>query len=295
MPTLDDYITQVRRLVNDLSSTDWSDDELTSHINDARLRIALDTHCVRLFKVNLNCIANQETYNMNGTVGAITVTAGGTLYTSTPTVTFTGGNPTTAATATAVVTSGAVSSVYMTSWGAGYESAPTIGFTGGGGSGAAATATTLLNTLDVGQVAILWASWRTVLDRHPFGAFQAFCRANPLLKQVPGIWSLYQEQDLVYLFPIPDSSNQYLMEWDIVTLPDELESGSELDTQIRQPYADAVQFYASNMALLKLQNFEMAAVMEKKYERRIMQILKTRQTARVTSAYAAYWARFSGR
>ena len=73
-------------------------------------------------------------------VDDITVSAGGTGYTSAPTVTFTGGGGT-GATATATVAGGVVTAVTVTAGGTGYTSAPTIGFTGGAGSGATATAT----------------------------------------------------------------------------------------------------------------------------------------------------------
>lgn len=73
------------------------------------------------------------------TVDDVTVTNGGTGYTSAPTVAFSGGAGTGAA-ATAVVTNGVVTAVNVTNVGSGYTSAPTVAFSGGGGSGAAATA-----------------------------------------------------------------------------------------------------------------------------------------------------------
>lgn len=73
-------------------------------------------------------------------VGTITITAGGTGYTSAPTVTFTGGAGTGAA-ATAIVENGVVTGITITNPGTGYTSVPTIGFTGGAGTGATATAT----------------------------------------------------------------------------------------------------------------------------------------------------------
>ena len=56
-----------------------------------------------------------------------------------PTVSITGGGGT-GATATAVVVGGAVTSITVTAGGSGYTTAPTVSITGGGGSGAAGTA-----------------------------------------------------------------------------------------------------------------------------------------------------------
>jgi hypothetical protein len=74
------------------------------------------------------------------TLKAITVSAGGSGYTSAPTVAITGGGGS-GATATATVSSGAVTVVTITATGTDYITAPTISFSGGGGSGATATAT----------------------------------------------------------------------------------------------------------------------------------------------------------
>ena len=71
-------------------------------------------------------------------VTSVALTAGGTGYTSAPTVTFTGGGGT-GATATATV-AGPVTSATVTNGGSGYTSAPTVTFTGGGGTGATASA-----------------------------------------------------------------------------------------------------------------------------------------------------------
>lgn len=72
-------------------------------------------------------------------IGAITITAGGTGYTSAPAVVFTGGAGTGVA-ATATVENGVVTGITITNPGTGYTSAPVISFTGGAGTGAAATA-----------------------------------------------------------------------------------------------------------------------------------------------------------
>jgi hypothetical protein len=68
-------------------------------------------------------------------VASITVTTGGSGFTSVPVVGFTGGAGT-GATATAVISGGTITSIIVTNVGSGYTSAPTMTFTGGGGTGA---------------------------------------------------------------------------------------------------------------------------------------------------------------
>lgn len=82
-------------------------------------------------------------------VTTITVSDGGSGYTSAPTVVITGGGGS-GATATATVVGGEVTAITVTAAGAGYTSAPTISFTGGGGTGATAVATLTPDTINVG-------------------------------------------------------------------------------------------------------------------------------------------------
>lgn len=73
-------------------------------------------------------------------VKTITVTNGGSGYTTAPTVTVSGGNGI-GTIATANVTAGVVTSITLSYIGSGYTAAPTVAFSGGGGNGAAASAT----------------------------------------------------------------------------------------------------------------------------------------------------------
>ena len=73
-------------------------------------------------------------------VGSVVVTAGGSGYTSAPTVTFSAPTSGTTATGTATVQNGAVVAVTITNPGSGYTAAPSVTFSGGSGTGAAATA-----------------------------------------------------------------------------------------------------------------------------------------------------------
>jgi FtsP/CotA-like multicopper oxidase with cupredoxin domain len=64
-------------------------------------------------------------------VASINITSGGTGYKTIPAVRFTGGNPTTPASAIATVSGGVVTGVTFTNHGAGYKSAPLVSFVGG--------------------------------------------------------------------------------------------------------------------------------------------------------------------
>jgi len=75
---------------------------------------------------------------LGGKVTRITITNGGSGYTSAPAVNFSGGG---GASATATVKAGVVTAITIVSGGSGYISAPAVSFSGGGGSGAAAVAT----------------------------------------------------------------------------------------------------------------------------------------------------------
>ena len=102
----------------------------------------------------------------------IAVTAGGTGYTSPPTVAITGGSGT-GATATAMIDGGEVVAVAVTAGGANYTSAPTVSFSGGGGSGATATAT--LQTTEATRANALTDLLATpgVIVRHIDGVYVA--------------------------------------------------------------------------------------------------------------------------
>jgi len=83
--------------------------------------------------------ADSSNYDTNS-VASATVSAGGSGYTSAPTVAFAAPGSGVTATGTATVSGGAVTAITITNPGNGYSSAPAITFSGGGGTGATATA-----------------------------------------------------------------------------------------------------------------------------------------------------------
>lgn len=78
--------------------------------------------------------------NVAESVKQITVTNGGSGYTSAPTVTISGGDGV-GATATATISGGKVTAITVTNGGTKFKTVPTISITGGAGTGATATAT----------------------------------------------------------------------------------------------------------------------------------------------------------
>lgn len=109
----------------------------------------------------------------NGAIGSISVSAGGSLYTSSPTVTIAAPTSGTTATATATASGGAVTAVTLVLAGTGYVGAPAISFSGGGGSGATAWATMAgiddvpLISLTLAEMNNLDSNWRVRTGQRP--------------------------------------------------------------------------------------------------------------------------------
>lgn len=187
--TRNDVIAGALRLIGAIGAGDTpSTDDYTDCSQALNLMIkdwhkeGLQLWLVR--ELALTFVASQRSYELGpngGTISAITVTAGGSGYTSAPTVTITGGGGS-GATATATVAGNAVTAITMTANGTGYTSAPTVSFSGGGGSGATATATLRHGVTTDRPVRILHSYLRTtstsvdgapmtILSREEYHAF----------------------------------------------------------------------------------------------------------------------------
>lgn len=287
---LSDYILQAQELIHDTSGIDYTTAEMTAYVNAARKRVALDFHCVRSFFTGLTTVTNQETYPITGGVGGALITNPG-LYAVAPTVTF-GAPPAggTTATGTPLMLGTApnltVGGINMTSWGSGYVSTPTVTFSSGA---AAATAVALVNVIDLQSISFLFGTQRSMMLWRPFTEFQAVFRYNTTQVGPPVVWSNYTEGNLFYLFRIPDQN--YPLEIDAIVLPNPLVNLTDNDLQVLDPNADAVQYYAAHLALIKLQNFEQAEYLMKKYADRVRTIQITKQTRRIPNIYQNYWRR----
>ena len=288
---LQDYQSQVQELIHDSSGLDFSLAELTTFINNARTRVALDFACVRNLFLGLSTIINQETYPITGGVGGAVITNGGT-YSVAPTVTF-GAPPAGGVTATGNVIMGGTGSnqfvqqIGMTNWGSGYSATPTCTFSAGA---ATANATAMVNVIDFHMVSYLFGTQRYTLQWQPFSKFNAYYRSNMTSAGAPAVWSNYTEQNLFYLYPAKPDQN-YPLEIDAYVLPNNLVNTTDVDTQVNAPMNDCVQFYAAHLCLLKAQNFEQADYYRKRYEGRRNEISNTRQAVRRLNIYQSGYRR----
>jgi hypothetical protein len=288
---LSDYTTQVQELVHDSAFVDYSQAEMTSFINNARVRVSLDMASVRTYFTNCSTIVNQETYPITGGVGGATITNGG-VYSSPPTVTFAappagGAQATGIALMSGTAPNMAVTQIGMTNWGRGYTAVPTVTF---GSGAAAATAVALINVIDIYAVSYLYGVQRARLQFKPFGVFNTFFRYNTTTSGHPCVWSIYHQQNLFYLFPaLPDQN--YPLEIDAIVTAAPLVNVTDSDVQINAPENDLVQYYAAHLALLKAQNFAQAEYYNNKYGQRKTEILATRYAPRIQNPYQNAWRR----
>jgi hypothetical protein len=152
--TLDDEFNALRKKWRDTLITDVTSSKTTSSINSRAAGYQTTMYGLGGIKViNAGSGYTVPTVTINGVggsgatatatvsggkVSAITITSGGTGYTSAPTISISGGAGT-GATATATISGGKVSAITLTSGGSGYG--PVVEISGGGGSGASADAT----------------------------------------------------------------------------------------------------------------------------------------------------------
>jgi hypothetical protein len=298
MAQLSDYITQVQELVHDTASIDYTTAEMTGFVNGARNHVALDFHNVRALFQNASLIAGVEQYPIFGGVCGLTITNGGANYSS-PVVSIAGpGGSGITATAVAVQTGGVITQLTMTNYGSGYAlttaapSGPAVSISdGGGGAGATAVAMVENNVFDINSISVLWGLQRYTMGWLPFTMFQAFCRANPTLRRQPAVWTTHTEQNIFFVYPIPDQA--YLIDIDAIAQPFPLVNTNDVDSQVIPPANDCVQYYAAHLALLKLQNFEQADYYEKKYKDRVGEIIRTKQDRRIMNIYRNAWRRIN--
>lgn len=303
---LSDYITQVQFLVHDQSNQDFTTAELTNQINNARMAVALDFHCVRKLYISppvnapasslyspVSVIENVEAYpllgpnGLNSQIVGASITAGGANYSPATTVTFAAGpSGSVLATGVPVITNGVVTGVNMSAWGQGYTpgTLPTVTIADtGGGTGATATAVAFNNVFNVISISYIWGNQRYMLRFRGFTLFQAYMRSLLTFNQRAMIWTIHEQSGTVLIQPPPDQP--YISEWDVLALPQPLVNTTDADVDVIPPWSDAVQYYAAMLCLNKLQNFDQADHYFKLYSARVPKIIIGAGGTRIPNPY----------
>lgn len=291
------YQTRTATLLNDPGQRFWTLAALTNFINEARSQIAAEGQCIVVVPPSTNGIAS------------ISVTAGGSSYTSAPAVTITG--PGSGATATAVLTGNAVTSVTVNTAGSGYDNTTTISFSGGAGTGAAATpvincVNTVANqevyqfsavnplaqltsgvesVLWISSVAVSWGALKPVLDQWNWDDLQAKVRAYPIVSGQPAMWAQLGQGEggSIYLQPVPTTTLP--MEWNCVCTPIDLATDSDPEA-IPYPWTDAVPYYAAYVGFMSARRPEEAKGMWGEFEARMKRARTFSESSLVPSFYA---------
>lgn len=279
MPKLSTYLTDLQNLLGtNSSSTLYPTGTLITYINDGRRRVAVDSGCLRVLPP------------ISGPITAITVTSGGTGY-STPTVIIStpdwplGSGPSpNGAQATATANSGTnVTTITLASAGAGYF-APVITFSGiGTGATAIALVSGVVQTIAgqevypfsglnpvvaqsgsgilgiqaIQSINMIWTTFRYTLQHQSFSKYQALTRnyGAGLYQYVPAVWAQYGfgEGGSFYVYPVPNTA--YQLEIDCLCLPQDLTVDTDVDA-LPYPFYTAVKYYAAQLAYLQKQRWE---------------------------------------
>lgn len=272
MPDLATYLQRLQRVLGDTTFQRFNVDDLVQYINEARVFVSLEGECCRGLVPS------------TAGLSSITVTAGGSGYTSAPTVTVQAPQQGRQATAQAFVGGGAVTFVQIIDKGDGYSTfnIPGISFSGGGGSGAAATPTLmpfcqavqgqevythqsfnpilkgssavqgLDEIINIRTCSVSWGSMKPTMRYMTWSDFQAYLRSyNVAAQGFPRVWSPFATGNLgsFYLWPIPAQNAQ--MDLDVTATPISLDmADNSLIDAIPKPFDLAVAYRAAEIAVM---------------------------------------------
>lgn len=302
------YLKQVQRLLREQKQEFSNPEDLLSYINLARREVAGRTQCIRRLTP------------ISGQIISTTLVSGGSGYVS-PVVTITTPdfpsgklpNPNgLQATASALISGGVITAVIIQNGGDGYfQPIITITDATGPGTGAAATANlSPMNLLLLGQEVYpfediylgawpgvdsvymiksatpIYSNFRYSLPMYSFSEYQAKIRNYPYQYQwIPAFCSQYGQGagGSFYAYPLP--SQTYQWEFDCFCLPTDMRLDNSIPEAIPQPWTDAVQYMAVQLAFQELQNLNAASYYEKQFDKRTLGYSQQARPGRMTNPY----------
>lgn len=305
------YLKACQRLLREQKQEFMNPDDLLSYINLARREVAGRTQCVRRLTP------------ISGQIISTNLVSGGSGYVS-PQVAITtpdfpsGKNPNPnglQATATALMSGGVITDVVITEGGNGYfQPVITITDLTGPGTGASATANlSPMNLLVQGQeqypfsdiylgswpgvdsvymiksVSVIYSNYRYSLPMYAFSVYQAMIRQYPNQYQyVPSFASQFGQgvDGSFFAYPLPSQSYQW--EFDCSCLPQDMLLDNSIPEVIPQPWTDAVQYMAVQLAFQELQNLNAARYYEQQFDKRTLGYSQQARPGRMTNPYGRY-------
>jgi len=309
MTTLFDHLQQTQQFVGDENQKRFEPRDLIKWINRGRRKIASECQCIRVKS------------SISGQIKSWTVTAGGHGYSAAPVCAITppdfpsgqlpkpNGDQ---AFATANVQSGVIASINNVYGGHGYFQ-PFMTITDPTGSGAtAAPNVSFVMTLNRGQevysftdvdlsefagvksiyaiksVSIIYSNYRYSLPMYSFSTYQAMIRQYPFQYQyVPTMCSQYGQggNGSIYVYPLP--SQTYLMEWDMLCLPQDLSDDQSVEI-MQPPWDELPPYFAAHLAYNKLQNFNAATYYLQLYKKMALEYSQEARVGRIVNPYGRY-------
>lgn len=305
------YLQQCQRLLREQKQEFSNPEDLLSYINLARREVAGRTQCIRRLTP------------ISGQIISTNLVSGGSGYVS-PVVTITTPdfpsgklpNPNgLQATATALFSGGIITDVIIQNGGDGYfQPIITITDATGPGTGASVTANlSPINTLNIGQeqypfsdiyigdwpgvdcvhmimgVSVIYTNYRYSLPMYAFSEYQSKIRQFPFQYTYVPSFASQQGQGaggVFFAYPLP--SQTYQWEFDCFCLPTDMRLDNSIPEVIPQPWTDAVQYMAVQLAFQELQNLNAASYYEKQFDKRTLGYSQMARPGRSTNVYGRY-------
>ena len=292
MATLNNYITEVQRLLHDSNANFYSTAQLTDYINSARERVVRDTGALRTIQVTqvpcqvpaTNTINSATPAQPTAWVANATVTANTFVFSNIFIYQYiTGG------------TSGSSAPAYPNATNNNYNNYPpstafadgtaTLQYVGNCENIFYAAMPQGSETLDVININLYWGNTRVPLDYLSWTDFNARLRFWQNYIGRPLAYTTYGQGN-IYVGPVPDQT--YQIEIDTVILPTALtQTNANATDSIVDPYSTAVKFYAAYLAKFYEQSYGESEIFKQEYLKQATSILNTTFTRRIPSVYSS--------
>jgi hypothetical protein len=286
--TLNNYITEVQRLLHDSNANFYSTAQLTDYINSARERVVRDTGALRTIQVTqvpcqvpaTNTINSATPAQPTAWVANATVTANTFVFSNIFIYQYiTGG--TSSSTAPAYPT-GNTNYPPSTAFA---DGTATLQYVGNCENIFYAAMPQGSETLDVININLYWGNTRVPLDYLSWTDFNARLRFWQNYIGRPLAYTTYGQGN-IYVGPVPDQT--YQIEIDTVILPTALtQTNANATDSIVDPYSTAVKFYAAYLAKFYEQSYGESEIFKQEYLKQATSILNTTFTRRIPSVYSS--------